>query len=337
MSTRSFIHPTRFMQAILILSLCFILTGSTFAARSNNQDRGKNDKPSVSKRVTDNKDSAKPDKASDNKRTQDNNRDKGDARDTKSDRPSKPATDNKKPNQPDKRVNDRDKNASRDRDRDRDRDRYISRPQNSKTLVRREIAVQCRYPSKPNYRPAHYTHWVFDIRSTPSCRKSVYFYFGYLPYVSTARVYVDPYIYVEYRSAPVIISNGYYLYRQHTTQLDDALADIRSAWLDGRVDLIKRHISSSMRIAVLLDGKYDYSVDSDDYADMTNDAIDQMNTVGFVWESVRQRTDGNYTASAKHTYIDDSGQQKSVYVSYTLDRYYDIVEVGSSETSLNYY
>jgi hypothetical protein len=290
MSTRSFIHPTRFMQALLILSLCFILAGSLFADRPDNRDRGKNNRPGISKRQPVSKNNTRPDR----------------------------------------HANGQDKSKGRERS------RYNGRPKNYQPPVRK-VTVQYRYPSRPNYRPAHYTHWIFDIRNTPNCRRSVYFYFGYLPYVSAARIYVEPYVYVEYRSAPIIFSGGYYLHRQHTTQLDDTLADIRSAWLDGRVDLIKRHIGSSGRIAVLLDGKYDYSVDSGDYADMTNDAIDQMDTVGFVWESVRQRTNGDYTAFAKHTYVDDSSQQKLVYVRYTLDRYYNIVEVGSSESPVNHY
>jgi hypothetical protein len=68
---------------------------------------------------------------------------------------------------------------------------------------------------------------------------------------------------------------------------------------------------------------------------MTTDAIEQMDTVGFMWNSVRQRTNGDYTAFAKHTYANDSGLQKSVYVSYTLDKYYNITEAGSSESPLD--
>lgn len=323
MSTRSFIHPTRFMQALLILSLCFIITGSAFADRQDNRDRGKNDKPNVTRRDHDSKDNAR-----DSKRP-DNDRDKKNNRNDKNDRWSYPAQDKNRQNQPDRHVSDWDRN--------RDRDRHVGQPRNYQPPVKRKITVQYRYPSHANYRPAHYTHWVFDIRSTPNSRRSVYFYFGYLPYVSVTHVYIEPYIHVQYRSTPVIIDNGYYLYRHNATGLDDALADIRSAWLDGRADLIRRHLAYSQKIAILLDGSYDYSVDSDDYYNMTNDAIDQMDTVGFVWESARQRTDGNYTAFAKHTYVDDSNTQHSVYVSYTLDRYYNIVEVGSSESSLNYY
>jgi hypothetical protein len=143
---------------------------------------------------------------------------------------------------------------------------------------------------------------------------------------------------VNYYDAPIYFGDdGYYLNRHLSSELDDTLSDIRKAWIDGRPDLIKDHVNSSGEIAILLDGSYDYSVNPDDYMQMTSDAIDQMQTVSFTWQSVRRRSDGDYTAYAKHTYRDDSGDRKTVYVSYTLERdggEYVIDEVGSSSSPL---
>ncbi|MCX6343865.1 MAG: hypothetical protein NT018_02180 [Armatimonadetes bacterium] len=72
---------------------------------------------------------------------------------------------------------------------------------------------------------------------------------------------------------------------------------------------------------------------------MTYDAVDQIQTISFTWESIRQHINGNYTAFGRHTYRDTSGTTKTVYVSYTLRRIgsnYDIVEVGSSSLHLSY-
>ena len=195
------------------------------------------------------------------------------------------------------------------------------------------------YPARPSFKPMHYGHWVFDSRDPLFCRRSIYFHFGFFPYVQVARIHITPYIVVSYRSGPVAIDvGGYYLAREATTGLDNALADIRSAWLNGRLDLIKNHVRTGQQIAALLDGNYDYSVDPDDYVQMTSDAIDQMKTVSFTWETTRQRADGAFTALGKHVYDDPSGATKTVYVSYTLRKIggsFVILEVGSSTSPLN--
>ena len=194
------------------------------------------------------------------------------------------------------------------------------------------------YSSRPHYKPMHYGHWVFGNYDPLFCRKSVYFHYGYFPYVQVVRVHIGPYVTLSYYSTPVVIREGYYLDRRTTSELDYALSDIRSAWLDGRSDLIASHVRTGQQIAVLLDGHYDYSIEPDDYVQMTGDAIDQMQTISFTWQSVRQRTDGAYTAFGKHTYRDSEETVKTVYVSYALrwiGGSYFIEEVGSSLSPLN--
>ena len=146
-------------------------------------------------------------------------------------------------------------------------------------------------------------------------------------------MYETPYPEVVYVDRPVYVNGGYYLESQKYQALDDALADIRSAWISGRYDLVERHVMSEDKVAVFLDGRYDYSIDGEDYLLMTRDAIEDMETVSFVWDEVKQRSDNTVTAFGTHKYYDAAGATRSVYVSYTLDkvgsRYY-IVEIGSS-------
>lgn len=323
MSTRSFINQSPFVSVILAITLCFVLSVSAVAARSG-QNKDKQDRGKVSEQ------------ARDNDRDQKNERNDRNQKNERSDQGKK---------------TDRD-DQSKKNDRDKKPNGSIKLKNNNVTIKigdknwnHNEHYAYPTYRPVKNYDPAHpvlrqthYTHWVFDLRTRPSSRRSVYFYFGYFPYVQTTYIRIRPYVSVSYCSAPIIINDGYYLNRGSSYEIDDTLADIRSAWLDGRSDLIKRHIDSSREIAVLLDGKYDYSIASSDYLDMTTDAIDQMKTVAFTWQSVRKRTDGSYTAYAKHTYVDQNGTAQTVYVSYTIDGYrgdYDIVEVGSSASPLN--
>lgn len=192
------------------------------------------------------------------------------------------------------------------------------------------------YPSHPRPKPYRYGFWVFNDCGFSFCRRSVYFHYGYAPYVQVARLYIAPYVVVEYVSGPVVVQRHYYLDRR-ADALDYAMADIRGTWTEGRVDLIQRHLQPDWKIAVLLDGKYDYSVESNDYAEMTADALADIRTVSFTWEHTRQRADGDYTAFGRHVYVDPYGVTKTAYVTYTLRNIggdYFITEVGSSQSSL---
>lgn len=188
------------------------------------------------------------------------------------------------------------------------------------------------YPKTYYSRPCYYPYWTFGYYSGFSVR-SIYFHYGYFPYITITRVIDTSYPRVVYVDTPIYVRSGYYLESRRSQELDNTLADIRSAWIAGRFDLIQRHVRSDRRIAVLLDGEYDYSVESDDYLRMTRDAIEHMDTASFVWDWVRERSDGGVTAFASHVYYDSSGRERTVYVSYTLhrsgSRYY-ITEVGSS-------
>jgi hypothetical protein len=184
-------------------------------------------------------------------------------------------------------------------------------------------------------KPLRYGNWYFGNYDPGFCRKSVYFHFGYFPYVQVARLWIGPYVSVTYVSRPTY--SDYYLTRDRGVHLEYAMADIRNAWLIGRPDLITNHVRAGEKIAVLLDGQYDYSLDADDYLDMTNDAVEQIRTVSFTWTTTRVRSDGQYTAFGRHEYRDAAGAVKTIYVSYTLEAvggYCYITEVGYSGSPL---
>jgi len=194
------------------------------------------------------------------------------------------------------------------------------------------------YSCRPSDRPHHYGYWVFDRTYPAFSRKSVYYHYGAFPYVETARVHIGPYITLSYSRTPVTIERDrYYLNGRRIDGLDRALSDIRYAWLDDRPELIEKYLPAHQWMAVFLDGRYDYSLDPADYIRMTEDAIDEIRTIRFTWEEIRQHTNGDYTAFARHTYRDDYVRTQTVYVSYTLHRIgqeYVIVEVGSSDRAM---
>jgi len=193
------------------------------------------------------------------------------------------------------------------------------------------------YYSTPRYtRPCSFGFWSFDYYQGYS-RRSMYFHYGLFPYIAITRIILDSYPTVVYVDQPIYSTYGTSYEGTRYPGLDDALADVRSAWVSGRCDLIQEHVQDSYDIAVLLDGKYDYSVTADDYLAMTQDALGEMDTMSFSWNKVQSRRDGTVTAFATHTYRSGDSTRR-VYVSFTLQRVgsrYYIVEVGSTQSAWN--
>ncbi len=347
MATRRFIHPIA--TASIIIAFCAaLITGALADSKSDSQRDRKPDKgPAAEHRVNtrDGKDGGRSNSGNDRRpgpdvrREDDRSRgrtewhvDTNKGRWDRRDQDRRPGTN---PHPSDNSWNRRpgSGNWNRTPDSTWDRDRH---PSNTQPHY---------YPSKPggyhppaySHKPHRYNYWVVGRYEPNTCRRSVYFHFGFLPYISLSRVHVVSYVVSGYRGAAISLNDDYYLSRQIASGLEGALADIRRAWTDGRLDLIQNHVRASQSIAVLLDGRYDYTIESGDYIDMTADAMDDMETVSFTWEKVRERTNGDYTAMARHVFYDDDGYIRTVYVTYNLRRYaggYVITEVGSSTSPI---
>lgn len=146
-----------------------------------------------------------------------------------------------------------------------------------------------------------------------------------------------------------------------------AFADIARAWSEGNVALIRKHLrSDDTKISVAFKKKYAYSIASGDFAQITRDAFDRLDTTSFEFTRLRKTKAGSYTAYGKHVYrlrdaadgeqvssedtvpfdgekpYDKSsdpsaGEEKTVYVSYTLSKHEDqwfITATDSSPTNL---
>ena len=89
-----------------------------------------------------------------------------------------------------------------------------------------------------------------------------------------------------------------------------AFADIERAWTDGNLDLLKNHLrSSDTKVSVFLSSKYKYSLNSSDFAQITRDAFDRLDTVSFQFTRLRKAKNGDVTAYGKHVYrVASSGQ-----------------------------
>jgi hypothetical protein len=82
-----------------------------------------------------------------------------------------------------------------------------------------------------------------------------------------------------------------------------AFADIERAWTDGDSGLIRKHLrDADTKISVLMKKQYAYSIASDDFADITRDAIHRLDTISFKFTRLRKADDGDVTAYGVHVY-----------------------------------
>jgi hypothetical protein len=220
--------------------------------------------------------------------------------------------------------------------------------------------------------PGTYSYYCYEYipgRVYPS----VYcYYLGvFPPYIHGGRVIYIHYGHRRYTyvDLPIVVilheckscDTSYYLevpyFREHWQyrSLSEALKDIERAWERGDIGLLMKHVRPYSVIDVFLEGEYAYSLDWRDYQDMTRDAMSNIRTVNFSFYRLRERNDSNVIAYGKHTYRDEyyprqislitsgyslglmtgysSSIEKTVYVSYTLERHgsdWYIKEVGVS-------
>ena len=132
--------------------------------------------------------------------------------------------------------------------------------------------------------------------------------------------------------------------------LDRTVGDLQNAWTRGKLDLLAKHVQRDIRISVFLRGKYQYSLESGDYLDMTRDALAATKTVRFELDKIQRQSNDMYntiyTVTGRHIYRDknvtsvpgditapDPNAEHTVYVTYVLQKIgndYIITQVGTA-------
>lgn len=184
-----------------------------------------------------------------------------------------------------------------------------------------------------------YRHYCYDYRPT-SCYPSLYcFYYDYYPpYVLYDRVIViarlpSSRVYVEVPLFTYKRGSDYYLSNPADKGLWAAIRDVQQAWERSDPEFIMDHVERRSAIDVYMDGQYTYSLEEYDYYDMTRDAMSVIKTRSFDFDRVTRVDSDRYVARGTHVYTDRYGLHKTVYVTYTFQRYrteWYIVAVGSS-------
>src|SRR5690606_2360616 len=106
-------------------------------------------------------------------------------------------------------------------------------------------------------------------------------------------IYPERVIVVERRVylRDVVTDDNYYdVYSDTSSSLQETMDDIESAWTDGDGGLLLRHINDAFPVRILQRGKYEYSLEPDDYRDITKDALNRIDTSDFEWTKVDRKS-----------------------------------------------
>ena len=155
------------------------------------------------------------------------------------------------------------------------------------------------------------------------------------------RVFIDVPIYVHGEYRPYGEGrDDYYLNRRDDDNRwkDDpdmrrSVYDLEDAFRNEDIALLAPLTDPSANIAIFTRGKFQYSLAPNDYLDMTRDFLRSAHTTDFSAYRVHPRERGVYQVFARHTYQDQNGQPRTVYLTIVMERINDRWTITQIDTS----
>lgn len=150
-------------------------------------------------------------------------------------------------------------------------------------------------------------------------------------------IYPERVIYIERRVylRDIVSDNDYYDPFDANVQssLTESMEDIKSAWLYGDGGRLLQHINAAVPVRVYQKGVYKYSLEPEDYRDVTKDALTRVDTVDFEWAQIDKKRTDEVVLTARHTFRDPDGDRHVIRLTYTLEKArgsWWITETGTS-------
>jgi len=170
----------------------------------------------------------------------------------------------------------------------------------------------------------------------PGYYPSIYSLYGWCPpWVYPDRIFYDPY--AAYYTPPAPYGYANYGYGLDSYGAQQAIDDIRGAWIQGDPSLIASHLTDQLDVQVYLNGSYQYTTSSNDYYGMTTDAIGTTQTLAMDFGNPIWISPDQVFYTGRHDFQDPDGNRHAMYVSYRLQRYgsgWYIASVGTSLTPI---
>jgi hypothetical protein len=126
---------------------------------------------------------------------------------------------------------------------------------------------------------------------------------------------------------------GYNYNDRGYSYLDRSVSDLVDAFLLERPEHLADLLPRKGTVNIYIEGEYAYTLNNDDFYDMTADMIRSTQTTDFQIEKVKRSRSGEYIVLARHEFVDPNNMSQTVWMTFTLDEEYGryvIVETGTS-------
>jgi hypothetical protein len=101
--------------------------------------------------------------------------------------------------------------------------------------------------------------------------------------------------------------------------LSNAIDELNETYSSGNIDAFVTIIDPNVSIAIYEHGQYQYSMASNDYVDLTRDAIRNISTINFTLDQLHQKAPTVFCVSGQHQYRDANGNTQTNFVSFVLE------------------
>ena len=163
-----------------------------------------------------------------------------------------------------------------------------------------------------------FNFYLYSPYDQPTYLSPWYYYPGLPPYVDASEVDVVPGVSFSWNSGPAYPYRYGYSYNSYgSASLNRSVDDIQAAFSNQDEGAIDSILPPSGQVAIFVDGRYQYSVSSDEFAQMMRDNIANTDTSSFRIDSVRGGG-GRATVTATQTFTDADGYTHSVQQQYGL-------------------
>lgn len=120
-------------------------------------------------------------------------------------------------------------------------------------------------------------------------------------------------------------ANDYYLNRkasplQKEPGLAQAVRDIETAFRNGDIRLIEKHLDREGMLTLMSMGRTRRQLAVSDYLDMTKDAFSSIKTVSYALDKVEPASGGAFMAYGKHVLKGENGADRTFNVSFVLKK-----------------
>ncbi len=112
-----------------------------------------------------------------------------------------------------------------------------------------------------------------------------------------------------------------------------AVRDITESWRTGDVEPLSKHLLRKTRLAIILNGNYQYSMDAGDFLSLTRTALSSASDLQFISDHLIRKSDKTFVLTGRHLFKDKSGEDRTVYFSYVLQLSGDIYLISQLSTA----